>query len=139
MSYATIEDLEQRLGEAKYKSIYRDDTEKPFDDLAESGAELNGYLAKRYAVPVTAPDALILLRAWELDLAVERAYLRPGCSEIPEKYKTRAATVRQNLRDIAKGSMVLPADALENQNSAGGSVFVTGNVPEFTRDKMAGY
>ena len=88
---------------------------------------------------MTAPDALILLRAWELDLAVERAYLRPGGSEIPEKYKTRAATVRQNLRDIAKGSMVLPADALENQNSAGGSVFVTGNDPEFTRDKMAGY
>ena len=133
MSYATIEDLEQRLGEAKYKSIYRDDTAKAGDDLAESGAELNGYLAKRYAVPVTAPDALILLRAWELDLAVERAYLRPGGSEIPEK------TVRQNLRDIAKGSMVLPADALENQNSAGGSVFVTGNDPEFTRDKMAGY
>ena len=139
MSYATTEDLEQRLGEQKFKAIYRDDTEKPFDDLAESGAELNGYLAKRYAVPVTAPDALILLRAWELDLAVERAYLRPGGSEIPEKYKTRAATVRQNLRDIAKGSMVLPADALENQNSAGGSVFVTGNEPEFTRDKMAGY
>ena len=112
MSYATIEDLEQRLGEAKYKSIYRDDAAKAGDDLAESGAELNGYLAKRYAVPVTAPDALILLRA---------------------------ATVRQNLRDIAKGSMVLPADALENQNSAGGSVFVTGNDPEFTRDKMAGY
>ena len=139
MSYATIEDLEQRLGEPKYKSIYRDDTAKAGDDLAESGAELNGYLAKRYAVPVTAPDALLLLRAWELDLAVERAYLRPGGSEIPEKYKTRAATVRQNLRDIAKGSMVLPADALENQNSAGGSVFVTGNDPEFTRDKMAGY
>ena len=139
MSYATTEDLEQRLGEQKFKAIYRDDTEKPADDLAESSAEIDGYIAKRYAVPVTAPGAVILLRAWELDLAVERAYLRPGGSEIPEKYKTRAATVRQNLRDIAKGSMVLPADALENENSAGGSVFVTGNEPEFTRDKMAGY
>ena len=139
MGYATNEDLRQRLGEAKYKSIYRDDASNADDDLAESEAEVNGYLAKRYAVPVTAPDALILLRAWTLDLAEERAYGRAGGSELPEKIKNRAAGVRQSLRDIAKGLMMLPAAAAENPHTAGGSAFVTGNDPEFTREKMAGY
>jgi phage gp36-like protein len=138
MAYASAADLADRLG-SKFQAIYRDDANAPAQDLADAAAEIDGYLAKRYLVPVTAADAALLLRTWTLDLAVERAFLRSGGSEIPEKFRTRAATVRQNLRDIAKGTMVLPADAAESGQSAGGSVLVVGNEPEFTRDKMAGY
>jgi phage gp36-like protein len=139
MAYASAEDLAARLGSSKFQAIYRDSPNAPAEDIADAAAEIDGYLAKRYLVPVTAPDALALLRTWTLDLAIERAFLRPGGSEIPEKYKKRAADVRQNLRDVAKGTMVLPADAAESGRSAGGSVLVVGNEPEFTREKMAGY
>ena len=139
MSYAVTDDLIARLGENKYASIYRTDHGKAESDLAESSAEIDGYLSKRYVVPVTAAQAMILLRAWTLDLAEEKSYKRAGGSEIPEKVKNAANVVRSNLHDIAKGTMLLPAAAAENPGSAGGSVLVVGNEPEFTREKMSGY
>lgn len=139
MSYADYQEMIGRLGEKKYFSIYRDDHAGSSSDLAEASAEINAFLAKRYIVPVTAGNALILLKAWTLDLAEEKAYKRAGSSDIPEKVKAAAAVVRGNLKAVSAGSMILPADAAENTNSPGGSVLVVGNSIVFARDDMAGY
>lgn len=140
MSYASIEDLTERLGEKKYTSIYREEHSRSDEsDLAEAAAEIDAFLAKRYTVPVTAEGALILLRSWTLDLAEEKAYKRAGSSDLPEKVKAAAAIVRQNLKAVSAGTMILAADAAENSSTPGGSALVVGNDVAFSRDQMAGY
>lgn len=137
-SYASTASLSSRLGD-KFASIYGEDTSVAQTDLLESSAEINGFLAKRYQLPISSPQALALLASWELDLAVERAFLRAGGSVIPEKFKDRASAVRQFLKSIARGEMVLEGAEESTTASAGGTALVVGNEPVFEREDLAGF
>lgn len=140
MSYATLSDLQKRLGDSRFAMIFgTTDTSVAEADLASASAVVDGYLAARYATPVTAGTALALLTVWTVDLACELAYLHAGGAEMPDKIKKQADTARQCLRDVSSGKMLLSADAAESAATPGGSAVVVGDDPVFTRDQMAGY
>lgn len=139
MNYASVDDLEKALG-TPYRSIYKDDTASANADLVSAAAVVDGYLAKRYCVPVTEPGAMPILKEWCVAIAMELAYGRAGGSTIPEKTKDRAKRAYDQLRDAAKGTLQVPAAPAENtENSIGGAVAIECDEPVFTRDKMRGY
>ena len=140
MSYAAATDLALRLGRA-YDSLYRDHADAAEEDLAQAAAEIDAYLGGRYAVPVTAADAQVLLRDWNLTLAEEKAYARAGGVETPEKVIRRVDAARKALRDAASGLLRLPgaAEAAEGGSGAAGAVVIEIEPPIFGRKRMKGY
>lgn len=135
MSYATANDLALRLGATVYGEIYPEETEAA-SDLADAEAEINGCIGRRYLVPVTAPEALPLLKGWTLTLAEERAYARAAGSSFTEKLNTRAAQVRKYLDEIRSGQFQLPG-AAENEQAV---ISISQSDEEvFGRDNMEGF
>ena len=109
VSYATNSDIETRIGTAKYVRL-TDDASSGFADetkvtqareFAES--EIDSYLARRYAVPVSTggnADLATALRAVAVDLAVHRLHERRP--PVLEDVKLRRAAA------LAAASFVLP-------------------------------
>jgi phage gp36-like protein len=141
--YATLDDFKQRLKD-HYEAIYSDgenvvDESLILDDLTTAYGIVNAFIAARYQTPVTQADALPMLRACQLAIASELAWLRPDNNELPEKIKDAAKTARDQLKDISKGAITLPAAPLENASAAGASVIVSGDKPVFGRSNMGGF
>lgn len=142
MAYVTSKDCENRLG-GDFSSLYELPAQQDdlVQDMANAEAVVNGFIGKRYQVPVTDSQALTLVRAWTLDLFAELAYGRGAGSEIPEKHKDRADQARTQLEQVAKGMMTLAgATAVTPPSGSGGNVAVVdGAAPIFQRDNMDGY
>ena len=146
MSYATAEELRSRIGESVFEEIYSvsgqsDFSGRPgiFDDLESAGAEIDGAIASRYALPVTGARSLSLLKDWTLTLAEERTYARPAGGDLPEKIKRRVDQVRKYLDMIRSDEFRLP-DAPEKNGSSGSTIaIVQREEPVFTRRKMEGF
>lgn len=141
MSYAAAADLALRLGR-RYTELYRDYADAAVEDLAQAAAEIDAYLGGRYAVPVTAAAALVLLQDWNLTLAEEKAYARAGGGvETPEKVIRRVDAARKALRDAASGLLRLPgaAEAAAAGAGAAGAVVIEIEPPIFGRKRMKGY
>ncbi len=137
MMYAEIADLRARLGSSVFGEIYPS-CEHAQEDLADAQAEVDGCLARRYVIPVTAASALSLLKGWTLTLCEERSYTRAAGSCYAEKVTARAAQVRKYLADAASGAFSLPG-AAENASGSAGISMIAGDEPLFTRDKLEGY
>ncbi|MCX8016394.1 MAG: DUF1320 family protein [Rhodocyclaceae bacterium] len=142
MSYATVDDLIARYGEAEVIQrtdranagvVDADVAQRALDDAA---AEIDGYLAARYALPLpTVPATLVRLacaiaryRLWE-DVASER---------VRQDYED----ARRLLEAISRGavSLGLPA-ALPPDQKPGLSLAAakSGPAPVFGPDQMGGY
>lgn len=146
MSYATAEELRQRIGSGVFDEIYNlsdlsdlSDKSDIAGDLEAAGAEIDGAVAARYALPVTGPRSLALLKDWNLTLAEERAYARPVGGDFSEKIKRRVDQVRKYLDMIRADQFRLP-DAAENSSGSGGTIaLVQRDDPVFDRDQMGGF
>ena len=136
MMYAEIADLKSRLGSSVFDEIYPSG-EAAQEDLADAQAEVDGCLARRYCIPVTAAQSLPLLKGWTLTLCEERAYSRAAGSCYAEKVAVRAVLVRKYLAEAAAGTFFLPG-AGENPAPAPISL-IASDEPVFTREKMKGY
>ena len=137
MAYATINDLETRLG-ADYAGLYgSSSTTAAQADLDASAAEIDASAGCRYETPVSSGQAAALLRDWNLTLCEERARGRCAGDILPEKLKLRVAQVRESLRRTAAGEMILPG-AAENGRGAGFST-IAGDEPVFSRETLRGY
>lgn len=135
--YATAEDLAARLGTV-YPMIYGDDSAAAASDIDSAAAEINGAIAGRYRVPVTAAAALPLLKDWTLTLAEERTYSRSAGPDYSDKVKRRVDQVRKYLEMIRTDQFRLAAE--ENQSIAGGGVaMVQSETLVFDRDSLAGF
>ncbi len=134
--YAQISDLQLRLG-VVFDRIYAYEHEAA-TDLAAASAEIDGCLAKRYAVPVTGAGTAALLLDWSLTLAEERAYARGGAGKLSENVANRVAQTRKYLEMILNG-MFLLAGAEENSASTAGITLTESNESEFTRTKLEEY
>jgi len=110
-------------------------------DIATVEATVKSYVAKRYALPITNDDALVILKSICLDLMEELAWGRGAGSEIPKKTAEKGERARKQLDHLAKGSMTLGgAVGLSERNSGGAeAIVVDGNDPEFTREQMTGF
>ena len=148
MSYATADDLKQRIGESVFQEIYglsdgsdrSDVSDKVTDDLESAAAEIDGAIAFRYRLPVTGERALALLKDWNLTLAEERAFARPVGGDYTEKIKRRGDQVRKYLDMIRADQFRLP-DAPEKGAATSGSgiALVQQDKPVFGREKMSGF
>lgn len=139
MAYATAEDFRSSLGESQYKAIYKGDDSLAEHDLLLASAEIDGYLAKRYTVPVTSAGAADLLRDFAIGLAAPKAYFRQASGDLPEKVKLRAEEIRKILRDFSTGTALLAADAVPQQKGQSGLLDIVCDEKRFSRDTMRGY
>ena len=148
MSYATADDLKQRIGESVFQEIYflsdgsdlSDQSDKVTDDLESAAAEIDGAIAFRYRLPVTGERSLALLKDWNLTLAEERAFARPVGGDYTEKIKRRGDQVRKYLDMIRADQFRLP-DAPEKGAATSGSgiALVQQDKPVFGREEMSGF
>ena len=137
MAYATINDLETRLG-ADYAGLYGSNgTTAAQADLDASAAEIDASAGCRYETPVSSDRAAALLRDWNLTLCEERSRVRCAGDSLPGKIGMRIAHVRESLAKTASGELILPG-AAENMRGQGFAA-VACDAPVFSRDTMKGY
>ena len=116
MAYASLTDLEQRLGSAVYVQLTDDvGTGEPDADVANEAlrgaeGEVNSFLGRRYAVPVeTAGEEQLaaVLKSVTLDLAEYRLHARRPT--MPEDVRRRREAAFRWLQLVAAGQAVLPS------------------------------
>jgi phage gp36-like protein len=116
MSYIVNQDIVDRVGSDRAVQLSSDSgtavNTNVFDEVRlSSEGEVNGYLAKRYAVPVdlTAhPDLDATLSGFTLDIAVYRLMLRRP--PVPEDYRRAYDNAVKWLVAVSEGKVNLPAD-----------------------------
>jgi len=117
VSYIVNQDIVDRVGVDRAVQLSSDSGTAVNTDVLDevrlsSEGEVNGYLAKRYAVPVdlTAhPDVAATLKGFTLDIAVFRLIARR--QPVPEDVRRIHDDVLKWLIAVAKGDVNLPADA----------------------------
>lgn len=132
MSYATNADIEERLGSTAYVQLTDDEGSGSADEdkvtearLAVEG-EVNSYVGRRYAVPVTVTgneELAGVLKGVTLDLVEYRLHARRP--PVPEEIRRKRDASVQWLQRVASGAVVLPAVSELATNPASG---ITGEV-----------
>ena len=132
MSYITNADIEERVGGVAFVQLADDDGNGVADvgvvDEARLGAEgeVNSYLGRRYAVPIsltTHPDLADVLASFTLDLAEYRLRLRRP--PVPEDARRRRDQAIEWLTRLAEGRIELPSAVGVTASSARGAIAAT--------------
>jgi phage gp36-like protein len=127
MSYATNGDIEERLGTAVYIELTDDtasgvaDEDKVTEARTAAEAEIDSYLARRWAVPIDVseqPALAAMLRRLTLDLTEYR--LRARRSPVPEDTRLLRDAAVLWLTRVAKGEVIPPSPAELSSNPAAG-------------------
>lgn len=136
--YATRADLEKHLAPAELIQLTDDDQDGAADAgvieqaLADAQAEIDGYLATRYRLPLAATPTL--LRRLAVDLALYRLYARRDLStEARAKQHDDAVALLKRLAD-GTVTLPLPPSTLETPPPS----IVSGD-RLFTRERMKGF
>lgn len=106
--------------------------------IADADAEIDGYLAKRYAVPFTPVPRV--LNKFSKDIAVYNLFSRMGIDESSDQktYLNRYNAAIKFLTLVAEGKVSIGADN-EDPASAASSGFSVKSSPRlFRRDQMRG-
>jgi phage gp36-like protein len=117
MAYLTTADYLKRYGERE--TILATNTAQPVSgttptyDSAKVENAINdatqvveGYVGKRYAVPLSDPPAILI----GFVAVLAREQLHAGSQKMTQTVQDAADRVRSQLRDIAKGDMTLPLE-----------------------------
>lgn len=144
MSYITNADIELRVGAAAYAQLADDDGDAVADEAVinevrlSAEAEVNSYLARRYAVPVDVsgdPELAGLLAAVTLDIAEFR--LRARRPPVAEDVRRRHEQTLAWLMRIAAGVVQMPALAAVAGPTAGGMIARSVGEPRLlSRDEL---
>lgn len=139
MTYATQTDLEERFGAREILELSdRENTGSTVvavvaRALTDADAEINGYLAARYALPLSStPTVLVRLAA---DMA--RYYLYDD--KVTDQVKDRYDAAVKLLKAISGGTANLGIDAGNDQAPTSGGVQITANERVFSRDTLSDY
>lgn len=132
MSYASNQDIIDRVGTQAASQLTTDSGGTPsqavLDEIRTSSqGEVDGYLSKRYAVPVDVaahPNVEGLLKGITLDVAVYR--LKTRRPPIPDADKTLYEKAIELLEKIAKGDVNLPAVTTLESTAADAPLIQTG-------------
>ncbi|GAB1388991.1 MAG: hypothetical protein AMXMBFR78_33850 [Rubrivivax sp.] len=124
MSYATVTDLQDRLGEARLLQLtdLQDpplglvDTAVAQKALDDADAEIDGYLVGRYALPLSPVPAILRVHA------VTIAHYRLLGNAADEVTREDYRATRQWLMAVAKGDVVLTSPADDPGTGGAGSV-----------------
>jgi phage gp36-like protein len=141
MPYVTLQQLIDRFGEPALVAL-TDRGQFPtgvVDDaainraIADADATIDGYLVRKYALPLTDPQPLLVKIAGSLvfyDLHV---------SQPDPKVEADQKTAMAMLRDIANGTVALTAAGVEPDNVEGSSARITDRDRQLTQDNMTGF
>ncbi|MFH1417267.1 MAG: phage protein Gp36 family protein [Planctomycetota bacterium] len=154
MSYATLDDLKQRLGSnadppGAYEQLTDRVTLTTGDDavgqevLEAAHGEVNGWLAKRYTVPIAvSADATLAqrLRGVTLDLAEHGAWeTSPTRITTPKRVADNYAAAIRWLTEVAAGGASLPGVTEVPAATVNGPTAMTvGHEARFTEDNLKG-
>lgn len=139
-AYATQADLTDRFGAVELAQLTDRDSGQVIDTavldraLADADAEINSYLATRYALPLaTTPTVLVRLAA---DMARYRLYDERVTDAVRARYQDAVSLLKR----LASGEVRLDGATLQPE-PASGSVAVTVRAPArvFGSDALAGY
>lgn len=149
MAYATITQLEARLGSPLYARL----TDRANGATAsaivaqeivdEAEAIANGHLGRRFATPINLsahPELADILAARVLDLAEYLAWRgSPFVADIPERVRLVSQEAIRWFESVASGQHVLPAAGPPaSSSSVGDTPMASGPARQFTRTELDG-
>lgn len=141
MAYAILQDLIDDFGAAELVALSdradpptgQIDTSVIDKALAGADAQINGYLAGRYALPLSETPDLVR------DIAVALAIYDLHRYETPELVREKQKTARAQLKDIADGKLVLDLAGKELPGSGATGVQVTDRDRPLDPEKLSGF
>lgn len=101
--------------------------------IAEADAIIDGYLARRYALPLTVEQPILVKVA--ADLVIYNLHTHKPDEKVEADYKAAMAT----LRDISAGTVALTAAGIEAPNVGGSGARITDRDRQLTQDNMTGF
>lgn len=147
MSYVTNEDIELRVGSARYIQLTDDagagSANTAVVDEACRGAEgeVDSALAQRYAVPIDVlahPEAAALLRSVTLDMIEYRLHARRR--DVPSDVIAKRGAAVEWLARVGRGEAALPSVAPISPGAPQGPrASITGEPRMLSRDELSGF
>ncbi len=140
MAYAVQDDLLQQIPEDGLIQLTDDDRTGVVDStkvaraIEDADAEIDGYLGKKYTVPI--PSAPALVRNLSVTIAIYNLFSRRG--EVDEGRERRYKNAVKSLENIAKGLISLGEVPAPTENPGESASFGSED-RVFTRDKMEGF
>lgn len=134
MPYATQADLEARYGAAEILQLADRDGDGMIDAgvieqaLADAGAEIDGYLGSRYALPLAEVPQIV--KVYACDLARYRLWDKAASEEVRRRYEDAL----RYLRLAAEGRVKIAADGGAEPVASGGAEVVSAGLV-FARDQ----
>lgn len=141
MTYATEQQLIDRYGEMTLVALTDRgavatggvDAATVGRALADADAMIDGYLAAKYALPLAEVPPLLA------DLAQAIAFWKLHISEPDAKARTDYETALRVLKDVAAGTVRIPAGGIEPTVSGASGVIATDRERPFTEETMKGF
>jgi len=143
VGYAAKQDMIDRFGETELVQISNKDAAgaTSIDDpalekaLADASAEIDGYLAGRYTLPLANPPPVLKRNA--CDIARYHLYDDRVTEQVQKRYDSTIAY----LRSVGKGDISLGLDSSNQETpaSSGGPKADPGNDRVFTRNSLSDY
>jgi len=141
MSYILQADLLAQLSEPQLVQLTDDEqigivnTTRVGQGIADADAEIDGYVATRYAVPVSPVPALI--KKLSIDITLYNLWRRR--QKVPDLVRTAYEDAVKKLEQIAKGTITLGVDPAPANSAQASSGEVFGPERVFDRDKMGSF
>lgn len=139
MNYATQQDMVERFGELELAQLSDRTNGEQIDAaiieraLTDAAAEINAYLGVRYSLPLDSlPVVLVRLNA---DMARYHLY----DDKVTEAVHTRYKGALDLLKNIANGTVQLPAATLLTPATGGNAVAVKSQERQFDAAALQGY
>ncbi|MEX2126967.1 MAG: DUF1320 domain-containing protein [Xanthobacteraceae bacterium] len=141
MSYATLAQLSERYGAEVIQSL-TDRATPPagaIDEdvvdraLADTDAAIDGYLMRRYALPLATTPALVV------DLALAIAIYKLHRFVPDDKIKADYEHAMKTLRETAQGIVQLAVEGVEPASSGGSGVQTSDRDRDMTPENMKGF
>ena len=141
MAYVTLAQLTDRFGEPALVALTDRgafaagviDAAVINRAIADGDATIDGYLARRYALPLTVSQPLLA------DVAGALVFWKLHTHQPDPKVETDFKAAMAALRDISAGTIALTAAGLEAQNVAGSGARITDRDRQLTQDNMTGF
>ena len=151
MAYCTVEEVLGAIKESAYDALLGDeyigDLEErrrrlvPYveEAVADADAEIDGYLAKRYDVPMS--PAPRVLNKFSKDIAVYNLMSRIGIDEQDrdKTYLNRYQSAIKFLEGVAKGTINIGTGGDTQEQAAGRGFQIQSSQRLFSRDTMKGW
>lgn len=141
MPYATLQQLTDRYGTAMLVDLTDRavvatgviDTSVVDRALADADELINGYLFKRYTLPLATVPGLITVIA--AGIAIWALHIGTPNEKITEDYKA----AMRNLDNIAKGTVGIPAAGVEPSSSGSTGARITDRERPLTAENLTGF